>query len=58
VRSILSNIGVIVLPDQVVIPRVFEAFDNDGQLKDEKRQASVERLGVNVAEILGKLADE
>jgi NAD(P)H-dependent FMN reductase len=58
VRSILSNIGVIVLPDQVAIPRVFEAFDNDGQLKDEKRQASVERLGVNVAEILGKLADE
>ena len=29
-RSILGNIGVIVLPDQVAVPRAFEAFAPDG----------------------------
>lgn len=58
VRSILANIGVIVLPDQVAIPRAFEAFDDAGRLKDEKKQAGVERLGKSVAEMLGKLAAE
>ena len=58
VRSILANIGVIVRPDQVAIPRAFEAFDDAGRLKDEKKQAGVERLGKSVAEMLGKLAAE
>jgi NAD(P)H-dependent FMN reductase len=55
VRSILSSIGVIVLPDQVAIPRAFEVFDETGRLKDEKKQSSVEGLGRSVAEMLGKL---
>ncbi|MEO2011694.1 MAG: NAD(P)H-dependent oxidoreductase [Pirellulaceae bacterium] len=57
VRSILSSIGVIVLPDQIAVPRAFEAFDSDGRMTDEKRQASVERLGRNVADMLVKLVD-
>jgi len=56
-RSILSNIGVIVLPDQIAIPRAFEAFDDDGQLKDAKQQARVQALGESVANVLSKLAD-
>ncbi len=55
VRSILSSIGVIVLPDQTTVPRAFEVFDDTGKLKDEKKQSSVEGLGRSVAEMLGKL---
>jgi NAD(P)H-dependent FMN reductase len=56
VRSILSNIGVLVLPDQIAVSRAFEAFDDQGQLKDPKQQAQVHGLGRSVAETVGKLA--
>ena len=55
VRSILSNIHVLVLPDQIPLPRAQEAFDVDGMLKDPKQRASIERLGRNLVEILIKL---
>ena len=55
VRSILGNIRVIVLPDQVAVPKAHEAFAEDGRLKDEKQHASVAQLGVNVAKLLGKI---
>jgi NAD(P)H-dependent FMN reductase len=55
VRSILGNIGVLVLPDQVAVPSANDAFAADGRLKDEKRQAAVENLGRGLAEILQKL---
>jgi len=55
VRSILSSIGVIVLPDQIAVSRAFEAFSNDGRLRDEKQQARVQGLGESVAEMLSKL---
>ena len=35
VRSILSNIGVLVLPDQKAIGSAYQAFDENGNLKDE-----------------------
>ena len=55
IRSILSSIGVIVLPDQMAVPRAFEVFDDAGQLKDEKQQASVEGLGSSVADFVSRL---
>ncbi|MBE9228446.1 NAD(P)H-dependent oxidoreductase [Phormidium sp. LEGE 05292] len=55
VRSILGNIKVIVLPDQVAVPKAYEAFNPDGSLKDPKQQESVEKLGANVANVLAKL---
>lgn len=55
VRSLLSNIRVIVLPDQVAVPKAHEAFDTNGKLKDPKQQASIEALGRELAGVLAKL---
>lgn len=54
-RSILGNIKVIVLPDQVAVPNAYTAFNHDGSLQDSKQQESIEKLGENVANILFKL---
>ncbi len=54
-RSILGNIGVIVLPEQVTLPGAFEAFGPDGKLTDAKKQAAVTDLGKAVARVAGKL---
>ena len=55
VRSILGNIGVIVLPDQLAVPKAYEAFEADGSLKDPKQQAGIEGLGHTLASFLMKL---
>jgi NAD(P)H-dependent FMN reductase len=55
-RSILGNIKVLVLPDQVAISKANEAFTPEGALKDAKQQASVEKLARSLAEITGRLA--
>ena len=55
VRAILGNIGVLVLPDQLAVPRAFEVFGEDGRLKDEKQHAAAATLGANVAAMLTKL---
>src|SRR3954453_10224030 len=54
-RSILGNIGVIVLPDQVAVPRAHDAFRPDGSLTDPKQQAGIEELAEELASILMKL---
>jgi NAD(P)H-dependent FMN reductase len=55
VRSILSSIGVLVLPDQRVIPKAYEAFDADRRLKDPGQQAAVGQLGSKLATLIAKL---
>jgi NAD(P)H-dependent FMN reductase len=54
-RSILGNIGVVVLPDQVCVARAREAFQPDGSLIDPKQQTSIESLGKTLASFLMKL---
>ncbi|QLE40286.1 NAD(P)H-dependent oxidoreductase [Nostoc sp. C052] len=54
-RSILGNIKVLVLPDQIAVPKAYEAFNPDGTLKDPKQQESIEKLGDNLTKILLKL---
>ena len=56
VRSILSNIGVLVLPGQMALPQAYEAFDESGNLKDEKKQARAMGLGKSLAEAVAKLS--
>jgi NAD(P)H-dependent FMN reductase len=55
VRSILSNIKVLVLPDQLAIVRAHEAFTPEGQLKDLKQQESVEQIARRLVEVVGRL---
>ena len=54
VRSILGNIGMIVLPDQVAVPKAFEAYNDEGTLKDPKQHGAVEGLGRTLTTFLQK----
>jgi len=55
VRQILGNIGVLVLPEQVAVPKAHEAFNDDGTLKDARRQQAIERLATALTQTLVKL---
>ena len=54
-RSILGNIGVLVLPDQVTIPTAHEAFDDAGKLKDERKTKQVTKLASALVDLVRKL---
>lgn len=51
-RSILSNIGVLVIPDQVAVSHAHNAFESDGNLADHKTEESVKGLGKSVTSLL------
>jgi NAD(P)H-dependent FMN reductase len=55
VRSILSNINVLVVPDQAAVSKAHEAFDGEGQLKDPKVHAMVQKVSTSVVSVLSKL---
>ena len=55
VRAILGNIRVLVLPEQVAVPKASEAFNPDGSLKDSKQHAAVEALGAKLAQVIPKI---
>ena len=52
-RPLLENISVTVLPDQVSIPKAYEAFDTEGNLADPTQQTAVNALA---ASLVAKLA--
>lgn len=54
-RSILSNLGVILLPQQVAVMKAADALGPDGALKDAKQQQSLLDLGAKLAEVTRKL---
>lgn len=54
-RAILSNIKVLVLPEQLAISKAHEAFDDEGNLKDEKQRAGIENIARRVVEVAAKL---
>jgi len=54
-RSILGNIQVLVLPDQIAIVKAHEAFADDGSLKDAKQQATVRAIGAKLAQTIARL---
>lgn len=55
-RSILGNIGVLVLPDQLAIGAAYEAFDDAGALKDSKKAAQLASLARGLVDFLKKHA--
>jgi chromate reductase, NAD(P)H dehydrogenase (quinone) len=59
VRSILSSIDVLVIPEQFSLSKAHEAFDDaTGALKDPKSEASVRRVAERLATVLRKLSAE
>lgn len=54
-RTMLGNIGVLVLPDQVCISQAHEAFDEAGKLKDERKAKHVVRLARALVELVARL---
>ena len=55
VRAIFGHMGCLVMPKQVGISQAHLAFADDGSLKDEKRQAQVEKIGADLVALLRKL---
>src|SRR5437870_4161763 len=54
-RSILGNIGVIVLPEQLAVSKANDAFNPDGSLKDDKQKAILAKIGGRLVEVTRKL---
>jgi chromate reductase len=54
VRSILGNIGVLVTTSQVSVAKAGEAFDEESQLRDEKKQKQVKELGAEIVKLANK----
>lgn len=55
VRAMLGNIGVLVLPGQLSIPKAGDAFDEHGALKDLRKQEQVAGIAHKLVETLRKL---
>lgn len=56
-RLVLGNIGTIVVPTQLAIPRAAEAFEADGSLRDERQQAAVEGIAAEVVRFADRLSE-
>ena len=54
-RSILGNLGCIVLPDQVAVPKAHDAFNSDGTLVDPRQHQRILGLGRTLASVASKL---
>lgn len=55
VRSILGNIKVIVIPEQHTVPKVQDAFNEDGTLTDSKTHDAVANVAKRLVEVTRKL---
>jgi NAD(P)H-dependent FMN reductase len=53
-RLVLTNLKVLVLPEQVAVSQAHKAFDPDENLEDSKRRASVESLAEKLVTVLRK----
>ncbi|MGF1568301.1 MAG: NADPH-dependent FMN reductase [Nodosilinea sp.] len=56
-RTILSGIGVLVIPDQRAVPGAGQVFDAAGNLIDEKQRDQIAALGASLAQVTARLID-
>ena len=54
-RSILGNIGVLVVPDQFALSKAHEAFTDEGNFKDDGQLARVTKVTQKLVETVAKL---
>lgn len=54
-RSILGNIGVLVLPEQTSVQQAHQSFTDDGRHADDKRHAKIEDIGAQLAELIRRV---
>ncbi len=54
-RAILSHLGVVLVPTNLSIARANEAFDVDGNLRDERQRETVRSIGAEVVTFVRKL---
>lgn len=57
VRSILGNIGVIVVPSQFALGKAHEAFDGEGRLVSDRAEKSLETVVLEVIRVTKALAE-
>ncbi|MEZ4448678.1 MAG: NAD(P)H-dependent oxidoreductase [Nannocystaceae bacterium] len=56
VRAICQTLGVLALPEQFALPAAHEAFDDEGHLKDPKRQKSLVQVVQRLCAVTRALA--
>jgi chromate reductase, NAD(P)H dehydrogenase (quinone) len=56
-RSLLSNIGVLVVPGDVAVPRAHETLDPAGKPTEERIAAEITRLAQRLVAVLDRLAE-
>jgi NAD(P)H-dependent FMN reductase len=55
VRAILSHLGVVIVPTQLAVARANEAFDADGNLRDERQRETIRSIGAEVVSFVRRL---
>ena len=55
-RQLLTNLGVLVVPDQIAVATAGQAFTEDGALADAAQQASVAAIAERVCRTIAKLS--
>ena len=55
-RQLLTNLGVLVVPDQIAVSKAGQAFTEDGALTDAAQQASVAAIAERVCRTISKLS--
>jgi NAD(P)H-dependent FMN reductase len=55
-RQILMTLNVLVLSEQLALPRAHEAFGDDGALKDPRQQTALAGIARRLVDVTARLA--